>query len=152
MGMRSDSSCELSNRPHLASWACRTALTRDFVERWRSRRAAGRVRTAAVRPGKNLQQVPVGVFEVQAAAAIAAVDRPLLALARVCPVRQAVVADTAKSCVELFLSHQEGVVLGGDLPAGLGEIQRDAVVGLDDEEMCEAGSWWQAKDPGEERR
>jgi hypothetical protein len=46
--------------------------------------------------------------------------------------------DTAKRCVELFLAHQEGIVLGGDLPAGLGEIQRDPVVGSDNEEVREA--------------
>ena len=43
-------------------------------------------------------------------------------------------------------------MLGGDLAVGLAEVQRDAVVGLDDVERPEDGGWWQAENPGEERR
>jgi hypothetical protein len=46
-----------------------------------------------------------------------------------CSARQALVADAAECCLELFLAGG-GVVLGGDLPAGPGEIDRDAVVGV----------------------
>jgi hypothetical protein len=55
-------------------------------------RARGGLAAAAVRLGDDLQQVTVGVFEVQAAAAVPVVDHPGLGLARICPVRQALAA------------------------------------------------------------
>src|SRR5262249_16280750 len=61
-------------------------------------------------------------------------------------------ADPAKSGLEFFLTNEEGVVLGRDLPGGLGEVQRDGVVGLDHEKMRKPGCRRQAKDPGQERR
>jgi len=74
--------------------------------------------------------VTVGVFEVQPAAAIPMVDNPWLGPARIRPVRQVLIADPAKSSIEFFLTNEEGVVLGRDLSGGLGEVQRDGVVGL----------------------
>ena len=49
------------------------------VREGRTRRAGG-LAAAAVRPGDDLQQVTVRVFEVQAAAAVSAVDHPGLVL------------------------------------------------------------------------
>jgi hypothetical protein len=60
--------------------------------------------------------------------------------------------DAAKSCVELLLTDEEGVVLGGDVVSSLGEVQADAVVGLGHEEMPEPAGRWQTEDRGQERR
>ena len=70
----------------------------------------------------------------------------------ICPVRQVLVADAAKGRVEVVLANEEGIVLGCDRRGGLSEVQRDAIVGLDDEKMREPGRRRQAKDPGQERR
>jgi hypothetical protein len=72
--------------------------------------------------------VAIGVLEVQAAAAVTVVDRLALGLARICSVGQVLVADAAERCIELLLAHQERIMLGRDIPACLGEIQRDASV------------------------
>jgi hypothetical protein len=71
---------------------------------------------AAIRPGDDLQQVTVRIFEVQAAAAVPVVDHPGLGLARICPVRQVVAFDAAKGRIELLLPDQEGVMLRADRP------------------------------------
>ena len=107
---------------------------------------------AAVGAGEELEQVAVGVLEVDAAAAVPVVDHAALAPARVGPVRQVPLADPAEGGVEFLLPYQERVVLGVYLAAGLGEVQGDAVVGLDDEEVREAGGRGQTEDAGQERR
>jgi len=56
--------------------------------------------------------VTVGVFEVQAAAAVPVVDHPGLGLAGICPVRQVLAADAAKGRIEFLLTDEEGVMLG----------------------------------------
>src|SRR6266699_755726 len=78
---------------------------------------------AAVGAGEELEQVAVGVLEVHAAATVPAVDRAALGPPRIGPVRQVLFADPAEGGVELLLPHQERVVLGGYLVAGLREIQ-----------------------------
>ena len=93
----------------------------------------------------------VGVLEIQAAAVVPVVDHPRPALARICPVRQPLVPDAAKCRVEFLLANEEGVMLASDRLAGLGEVQRDAIVGLDDEEMREPPRCRQAEDPSQER-
>src|SRR5713101_7038983 len=105
---------------------------------------------AAIRAGDDLQPVTVGVVEVQAAAAVVVVDRPGPAFAGIRPVRQPPVPDAAEGGVELVLAHEERVVLGDDLSAGLGEVQRDGVVGLDHEKMPEPGGRRQAENLAQE--
>ena len=107
---------------------------------------------AAVGPGDDLQQVTVRVFEVQSAAAVPVVDHPRPGLARIGPVRKVLVADPVKGRIEFFLTHEEGVVLGRDLPGGLGEVQGDIIVGLDHEKMGKPGWRRQAKDARQEGR
>src|SRR5581483_11675614 len=107
---------------------------------------------AAIGAGDELEHVAVGVLEVDAAAAVVVVDHAGLTPAWVGPERQVLRADPAEGGVELFLLHQEGVVLGRYLAAGLGKVQGYAVVGLDDEEVPEAGGRGQAEDAGQERR
>src|ERR1700733_14352585 len=94
----------------------------------------------------------VGIFEIQAGAAVTLVDRRRLGTPRVGPVRHLLVADAVVGRVELGFAEEEGVMLGGDRPAGLGEIQRYAVVGLDYQEMPEPRGGRQAEDAGGERR
>src|SRR2546423_9836787 len=88
---------------------------------------------AAVGAGEELEQVAVGVLEVDAAAAVPAIDHAGLAPAGVGPVRQVLLADPAEGGVELLLPNQERVVLGGYLAAGLGQVPGHAVVGLERE-------------------
>src|SRR5690349_2509587 len=107
--------------------------------------------TAAVGAGDDLEQVAVGVLEVQAAAPVPVVDLAAPAPAGIRPVGQVPFADPAERGVKLLLADQEGVMLRGDLPAGLAEVQRDAVIGLHDEEVPEPGGGRQAEDPGQER-
>jgi ABC transporter DrrB family efflux protein len=107
---------------------------------------------AAVGAGEDLQQVPVGVFEVQAAAAVAVVDGLALGPARIGPVGQVPLPDAVVGGVELDLADQERVVLRGDRAGGLGEIEGDVVVRLDHQEVAEAGRRGQAEDLGQERR
>ena len=95
---------------------------------------------AAVWPGNDLEQVAIRIFEVQAAAAVTVVDRPALGLARICPVRQVLIADATERGVELFLANEKRIMLGRDILACLCEIQRDAIVGLYHEKVPEAGS------------
>src|SRR6266480_7151040 len=94
----------------------------------------------------------VGIGEVQATAPVPVVDLATLGLAGIGPVGLVPFADAAEGGVELLLADQEGVMLRGDLPAGLAEVQRDTVVGLHDEEVPEPSGGRQAEDPGEERR
>jgi len=96
--------------------------------------------------------VTIGILEVQAAAAVTVVDDAALPPAGVGPVGHALVADAAEGSVELLVADQERVVLGGDRPAGFGEVERDIVVGRYHEEMPERGRRRQAEDPAEERR
>src|SRR5258708_35063527 len=85
---------------------------------------------SAVSPRENLEHVTVGIFQVQAAAAVPGVDLLAPGLAGVCPVRQGPFPDAAEGGVEVFLVDQERVVLGSDLPARLAEVQRDMGGGL----------------------
>src|SRR5215470_15137053 len=108
--------------------------------------------TAAVGAGEQLEQVAVGVLEVDAAAAVPGVDHAGLAAPGIGPVRQVLLANPAERGVELLLPDEKGVVLGGYRAAGLGEVQGHAVVGLDHEEVAEPGGRGQAEYAGEERR
>src|SRR5207245_7405353 len=121
-------------------------------DRCQSPNSQARLAAAAVRAGDDLQPVTVGVVEVQAAAAVVVVDRPGPALAGIRPIRQPPVPDAAEDGVELVLTHEERVVLGDDLSAGLCEVQRDGVVGLDHEKMPEPGGRWQAENLVQEGR
>src|ERR1700748_348885 len=78
---------------------------------------------AAVGAGEQLEQVAVGVLEVDTAAAVPGVDHAGLAAGGIGPVRHVLLADPAERGVELLLPDQERVVLGGYRAAGLGEVQ-----------------------------
>jgi hypothetical protein len=107
---------------------------------------------AAVGPGEYLEHVTVWVFEVHAAAAVPVVDHAWLGPARIGPVLQALAPDPAKGSVKIFLTNQEGVVLRRDRSFSLREVQRDIVVGFDDEKVREPGWCRQAEYPRQEAR
>ena len=64
---------------------------------------------------------------------------PGSAARRVGPVLEPALADAAEDGVEVVFADQERIVLRGDLAVGLVEVERDAVVELDDEERPEPG-------------
>src|SRR4029077_2616034 len=107
---------------------------------------------AAVGSGQDLEQVPVRILEVQAAAAVAPVDLPALAAAGVGPVVDPAVADAAEDRVELLLADQERVVLRRDGLVRHVEVEGDVVVHAHDVEWPEACRPRAAEDLREERR
>ena len=66
---------------------------------------------------------PSGSSKYRPTAAVTVVHGAALGLARVGPVRQVLFPDAAERGVELVLAHEERIVLGRDIPAGLREIQ-----------------------------
>jgi len=96
--------------------------------------------------------VTVGILEVQAAAPIPVIHGSALSLAWICPVGQVLFADAAEGSVKFLLADQERVVLRSDLPAGIGEVKRDAIVRLDHEKPPEAAGRRQPENPAQERR
>jgi hypothetical protein len=94
---------------------------------------------AAVRPGDHFEVVAVRITKIDAAPAIIAVDLAGPAAPRISPVVEAAILDAAERGVEVSFADQEGVVLWMDWAIGVGKIERDAVVQLDDVEVVEAG-------------
>src|SRR5690606_12870006 len=77
--------------------------------------------SATVGAGDDLEEVAVVAEEVDAAAAVVAVDLAGTALAGVGPVLHLALDDAAVDRVELVLGDEERVVDAGDLAAGRGE-------------------------------
>src|SRR5215218_5887270 len=69
----------------------------------------------AVRPGDDLEEVPVGVEPVHAPATVVGVDLTRVALEGIGPVIEAAGPDAGEDLVELLLGHQERVVPRMDL-------------------------------------
>jgi len=65
----------------------------------------------------------VGVFEVHAAATVAAVDFGNAVAARVGPVLEPSFAEAVEDLIEVVFADQEGVVLRGNLAVTLVEIE-----------------------------
>ena len=80
----------------------------------------------------------VGVLEIDAAAAVVAVDLAGLLLAGVGPVVELAFLQAGEDAVEVLFADQEGVVLPRDLAIDPVEVERDAVVEFDDQERPEA--------------
>lgn len=99
---------------------------------------------AAVRAGDDLEEMAIGVFEVNPAAAVVAVDFPGAVLAGVGRVLQPSLADAAEDLIEVDFTQQEGVVLARDLAVGRVEVEGGAVAELDDQERPEANGRRQA--------
>jgi len=96
--------------------------------------------------------VTVRVFEVHAAPAVPVVDHAGLPPAWISPELQSLALDPAEGTIKLCLTNQERVVLGRDGAGGLGEVQRDIVVGLNHKEVREPDWRRKAEDPREEAR
>src|SRR5262249_20305296 len=92
------------------------------------------------------------VLEIHPAAAVVVVDLAGPRPARVGPVPQSPFGDPAEDRVEVVFADQERVMLRDDVSGRFPEIQRNAVVGLDDEERPEPSRWRQTENPGQELR
>src|SRR5690349_17634709 len=106
----------------------------------------------AVRAGDDLEEMTTGILPVHAAAAVIRVDLAGPAPSRVGPVRQATRSNAAEDLVEPALIHQECVVLRMDRAVVVGEIQRDVIVHLNDEERPVGCRLAHAEEFGQERR
>ena len=107
----------------------------------------------AVRRRDDLEQVPVGIVEVDAAAAEVMVDAAGLLLRRIGPDLARALADARERAVELFLADEEREVLQRDrLGLGRQVVDRDVVREVDDEEAHEAPRRRQAEDLRQESR
>src|SRR5581483_7286829 len=108
--------------------------------------------TGAVRPGQDLEHVPVGVVEVAAPAAVPGVELAGDVVVGVGPVGHVPGPDAAEDLVELPLADEEGVVLVEDLAvAVVDEVECDVVVDDDAEERAEGLRLAEAQDLGQER-
>src|SRR6185312_12608198 len=83
----------------------------------------------AVGLGDQLEQVAVGILEIDAAAAPVMVDLAGPFLVRAGPVGQAGLLDAPEGGIELGIVDQEGVVRSAHVLRG-DEVQGDAVTGL----------------------
>src|SRR5579885_2048128 len=107
------------------------------------------LRRLPVRPGDDLEQVAAGVVEVDAAAAVEAVDLAA-ALAPVVGVEGGARSLEARERrVELRLAHQEGAVVRPEIVV-LAEVERDAVLRSHRHEMAPLPLHLHAEDAREE--
>jgi hypothetical protein len=79
--------------------------------------------TAAVRTGDDLQQVAVGVVEVDPAPPVPGVDLIAFVAVGISPVGEVPVTNPCEDLVEFVLIYQEGVVLRSDLVLGVVIVQ-----------------------------
>src|SRR5215467_11809180 len=78
-------------------------------------RFPGSVSMTAIGAGDDFEQMPVRVFEIDAAAAVVVVDLSRVLLERIRPVLEASLADAPEHAVEIVLPDEEGVVLRSDV-------------------------------------
>src|SRR5262245_42694853 len=105
---------------------------------------------AAVRPRDHFEGVAVRVAEIDAAPAVVMVDLAGPPTSRISPVSEATILDAAEDGVEFSFTDQESVVLRPDRALGVGKVERDTVVQLNDVEVAEAGRHWPAQHLGKE--
>jgi len=96
--------------------------------------------------------VAVGIFEIDAAAAVAGVDLAVLALRGIGPVGKLALADPREDLVEFGLVDEERIVLGGDLAVGVDEVERHFVARLHAHERPKRHRGREAENFGQERR
>ena len=90
--------------------------------------------------------MPVGVLEIDAAAAIVPTDFAGAFSVRISPVLEASITDAGEDLVELFFADQKGVVLGGNLTVVFVEVDGYVVVERHDEHRPERRGIRQAED------
>jgi len=78
----------------------------------------------AVGARNNLEQMAVGVVEIESAPIIPSVDLIALTTAGVGPVRQAAITNSGEDLIELSLAHEKRIVLRDDLTVSLHIVQR----------------------------
>src|SRR5260221_14463538 len=84
------------------------------------------LRRLAVGPRYELEEVAVGVVEVEATAAIEVVDLAAPVVVEIGVEGDAAGLEAREGGVELGLAHQEGAVLGTDI-VGIGVVERHPV-------------------------
>src|SRR5215510_1886391 len=105
---------------------------------------------AAIGAGDDLEQVTVGVFEVEPAAAVVVIDLPPRRLTGIGPVGKLPVADSCEDLVEFCFIDQEGVVLRHDLFLDLHVVEVGSVLGRDHVERTPMRGGRQAEHFGQE--
>src|SRR5512142_1296212 len=93
----------------------------------------------------------VGVFEIDAAAAITGVDLTAPLLCRIGPVSKLPPSDPGKDLVELGFADEGGVVLGRDLASAIHIVERHFVYRLYTHEGPIRHRGGEAEDLGQER-
>src|SRR3546814_20670852 len=78
---------------------------------------------AAVGPGDDLEEMPVRILEIEAAAAVVAIDLSRLRLPGIGPVGKLPVADPTEYPVEFGFADQEGVVLWRHFALGIHVVE-----------------------------
>src|SRR5262245_51493425 len=90
--------------------------------------------------------MPVGVLEIDAAAAVVPADFAGAFPVGIGPVLEAPITDAGEDLVELFFADQKGVVLGRYLAVVFVEVDGNVVVERDDKHRPERCGARQAKD------
>ena len=85
-----------------------------------------------IRTGDDLHEVTVGIFEVDASASIVMVDLSFFRLCGIGPISQPSFAYPPEYLVELCFTHQERVVLWGDLFLSIHKIDICIIVSPND--------------------
>ena len=96
--------------------------------------------------------MPVGVLEIDAAAAIVPADFAGAFPVGIGPVLEVSITDAGEDLVELFFADQKGVVLGGNLAVVFVEVDGYVVVERHNEHRSEGSGAWQAEDFREKSR
>jgi hypothetical protein len=77
-------------------------------------RAVTRFSSASIGARDDLEHVPIGIFEIYAAAAVVMVDLVRPRFPRVCPVGYPLIANSGECCVKFALLDQKCIVLHRD--------------------------------------
>src|SRR5215469_4717276 len=85
-------------------------------------------------PRDHFEVVAVRVAEIDAAPAVVMVDLAGPATSRISPVSEAAILDAAEDGVKFSFADQKSVVLRPDRALGVGKVERDTVVQLNDVE------------------
>jgi hypothetical protein len=108
--------------------------------------------SAAVWAGDDLQEMPAGIFPIDAASAVVRVELTRPALAGVSPIRQVSASDSVEDLVELGFTDQESVVLRVGRAVVVGVVEGHVVVHLHDQERTVRRRLRKAQNLGEECR
>src|SRR3546814_20031502 len=94
---------------------------------------------AAVGPGDDLEEMPVRILEIEAAAAVVAIDLSRLRLPGIGPVGKLPVAAPTAYPVEFGFADQEGVVLWRNFALGIHDVEIGGVLGREGRKRVGSG-------------